>query len=100
MCRTTAPAEWATPDEPSIARTIVSVLPEMALTSTISSRAVSGSITTVKSSPDEIVTPPTRVEPDTTVVVVAEEFKAPLSVVCCERDEYFLVVIAGPYRRE
>jgi hypothetical protein len=47
MCRTIAPAEWACPDEPSIPRTIVSVFVETAVTSTISSSAVSGSMTTV-----------------------------------------------------
>jgi hypothetical protein len=44
--------------------------------------------------------PPISAEPETTDIVVADEFNAEDSVVCCERDEYFLVVIAGPYRRE
>ena len=70
------------------------------MTSTISSTAVSGSITTVNVSPDEMVIPPSSAVPDTTVADVPDEVSAPVSVVCCERDEYFLTVIAGPYRRE
>jgi hypothetical protein len=72
------------------------VLVETADTSTISSRAVSGSITTVKISPAEIVTPPSREVPDTTVAEVAELVNAADSVVCCERDEYLRVVIYLP----
>jgi len=82
MCRTIAPAEWACPDEPSIPRVIVSVLVETAVTSTISSRAVSGSITTVKVSPAEIVTPPSSAVPDTTVADVPDEVRPAVSVVC------------------
>jgi hypothetical protein len=79
---------------------MVSVLVLTAVTSTISSRAVSGSMTTVNVSPAEIVVPPKRAVPDTTVADVPDEVSAPVRVVCCERDEYFLVVIDGPYRRE
>jgi hypothetical protein len=79
---------------------IVNVLVEVAVTSTISSRAVSGSMTTVKVSPAEMVIPPSSAEPDTTVADVPDDVRPAVSVVCCERDEYFLVVIAGPYRRE
>ncbi len=71
-----------------------------AVTSTISSRAVSGSMTTVNVSPAEIVVPPRSAEPDTTTAEVADDVRAAVSDVCCERDEYFLVVIDGPYRRE
>lgn len=71
---------------------MVSVLPDAALTSTISSSAVSGSITTVNSSPAEIVTPPRIPVPDTTLADVAEEVIPDVSVVCWERDEYFLTV--------
>ena len=56
---------------------MVSVLVLTAVTSTISSRAVSGSITTVKVSPAETVTPPRSAVPDTTVVDVADEVSAP-----------------------
>jgi hypothetical protein len=79
---------------------MVSVLVLTAVTSTISSRAVSGSRTTVKVSPVEIVVPPRRAEPDTTVADVPDEVSAAVRVVCCERDEYLRVVIDGPYRRE
>jgi len=72
------------------------VLVETADTSTISSRAVSGSITTVKISPAETVTPPSREVPDTTVAEVPEEVNAADNVVCCEREEYLRVVIYLP----
>jgi len=64
-----------------------------ALTSTISSSAVSGSITTVNSSPAEMVIPPSKPEPETTVALVADDVSGADSVVCCERDEYLRVVI-------
>jgi hypothetical protein len=53
-------------------------------------------MTTVNVSPAEIVVPPRRAEPDTTVADVPDEVSAAVRVVCCERDEYFLVVIDGP----
>lgn len=57
-------------------------------------------MTTVKVSPPVTVTPPISAEPDTTVVDVEPDERVAVSVVCCERDEYFLVGIIGPYRRE
>jgi hypothetical protein len=72
------------------------VLVDTADTSTISSRAVSGSITTVNISPAEIVTPPSKEVPDTTVAVVPDDVNAPDNVVCCEREEYLRVVIYLP----
>ena len=66
------------------------------MASTISSSAVSGSITNVNVLPDGIVTPPNKEVPDTTVNEVAPEVIAPVSVVCCERDEYWRVVIQVP----
>jgi hypothetical protein len=77
---------------------MVSVLVLTAVTSTISSRAVSGSITTVNVSPAEMVIPPRSALPDTTVAEVAVELIPAVRVVCCERDEYFLVVIQSSYR--
>lgn len=52
MCRTTAPAEWscAVPTASTL-RVIVNVLLDAAVISTISSMAVSGSITTVNVAP-------------------------------------------------
>jgi hypothetical protein len=38
----------------------------------------------------------TKEEPEPTVIVVAEDVIGADSVVCCERDEYFLVVIQVP----
>ena len=75
---------------------MVSVLPATTDTSTISSRAVSGSITTVKNSPAETVIPPSKEVPDTTVAEVPELVNAPDRVVCCEREEYLRVVIYLP----
>jgi len=63
-------------------REIVSTLPDTAVTSTISSRAVSGSITTVNVSPAEMLTPPSTVGPETTVQDESVELSAALSVVC------------------
>jgi hypothetical protein len=54
MWRTKAPAEWAWAEEASIARVIVKVLVDTAVASTISSRAVSGSMTKVKVVPPGI----------------------------------------------
>lgn len=71
----------------------------MAVTSTISSSAVSGSRTTVNVSPAEIVIPPSRPVLDTTVADVPDDVSPLVSVVCWERDEYLRVVIGGPYRR-
>jgi hypothetical protein len=64
MWRTTAPAEWAWAEEPSMARVIVKVLVDTAVASTISSSAVSGSITRVKVVPPEMVAPPRSPGPD------------------------------------
>ena len=77
-------------------RTIVNVLVLTTVTSTISSRAVSGSMTTVNVVPAGTVAPPSSAEPETTVQLVAESVRLAASVVCCERDEYFLVVIYLP----
>lgn len=81
--RTVAPAEWAEP-VPSFStpRVIVSVLPATAVISTISSRAVSGSITTVNVSPEDTVIPPRSCVADTTVADVPDEVSEPESVVC------------------
>jgi hypothetical protein len=75
---------------------IVKVLVDTAVASTISSIAVSGSRTKVKVLPAGIVTPPRSPVPDTTVMEVEPEVMAPVSVVCCERDEYWRVVIYVP----
>jgi hypothetical protein len=61
---------------------IVKVLVDTAVASTISSSAVSTSITNVKVRPEGIVTPPSNAEPDTTVIDVAPDVMAPVSVVC------------------
>jgi hypothetical protein len=83
MWRTTAPAEWATPVPLfSIPRVIVSVFVLTTVTSTISSSAVSGSMTTVNVSPAETVAPPSREEPDTTVAEVPDDVRPAVSVVC------------------
>jgi hypothetical protein len=79
-----------------MARVIVKVLVDTAVASTISSRAVSGSMTKVKVRPAGIVTPPSKPVPDTTVIEVAPEVIAAVNVVCCERDEYWRVVIYVP----
>jgi hypothetical protein len=50
--------------------------------STISSRAVSGSITTVNVSPEDTVIPPRSCVADTTVADVPDEVSEPESVVC------------------
>jgi hypothetical protein len=65
-----------------MARVIVNVLVDTAVASTISSSAVSTSITNVKVLPAGIVTPPSSAVPDTTVIDVAPEVIAPVSVVC------------------
>jgi hypothetical protein len=57
-------------------------------------------MTTVYVSVPVSVFPPIRAEPDTTDIVVAVDVNAEVRVVCWEREEYFLVVIAVPYRRE
>lgn len=75
---------------------MVKVLVDTAVASTISSSAVSTSITKVKVVPAGIVTPPNSAVPDTTVIDVAPEVIAPVSVDCCERDEYLRVVIQVP----
>jgi hypothetical protein len=71
-------------------------LVDTAVASTISSRAVSGSMTNVKVLPPGIVTPPSRPVPDTTVIVVSPEEIEPVSVDCWLRDEYWRVVIYIP----
>jgi hypothetical protein len=75
---------------------IVKVLVDIAVASTISSIAVSGSITKVKVRPEGIVTPPRSPVPDTTVIAVAPDVIAPVSVDCWLRDEYWRVVIYVP----
>ena len=75
---------------------IVKVLVDTAVASTISSIAVSGSITNVNVLPAGMVTPPSKEVPDTTVNEVAPEVIAPVNVDCCERDEYWRVVIQVP----
>lgn len=72
------------------------MLPSLAVTSTISSTAVSGSITTVKVSPADTLAPPRSDVPETTVADVPDEVSAPDNVVCWEREEYFLVGIQVP----
>jgi hypothetical protein len=44
------------------------------------------------------VIPPSSALPDTTVAEVTLELMPAVSVVCWERDEYFLVVIQSSYR--
>ncbi len=61
---------------------IVKVLVDTAVASTISSSAVSTSITNVKVRPAGMVTPPSSAVPDTTVIDVAPDVIAPVSVVC------------------
>lgn len=65
-------------------RVIVNVLLpiDTAVTSTISSTAVSGLITTVKVSPDEIVAPPRRADAETTVADEEPDVRVPVRVVC------------------
>jgi hypothetical protein len=53
-------------------------------------------MTTVNVVPAETVAPPSNAEPDTTVQLVPESVRLAASVVCWERDEYFLVVIYLP----
>jgi hypothetical protein len=78
---------------------IVKVLVDTAVASTISSRAVSTSMTRVKVLPAGIVTPPSRAVPDTTVIDVAPDVIAPVNVVCWLREEYCRVVIYVPIGR-
>ena len=96
MCRTTAPAEWsvAVPTASTL-RVIVSVLLDAPVTSTISSSAVSGSMTTVN------VVPPVMSPADTvaksvdafdTLIVVPPEVTALVRVVCWEREVYLRFV--------
>lgn len=93
MCLTSAPAECSCPDEPSTPRTIVRILPDTTVTSTISSRAVSGSIVMVNVSPADTVAPPRSVDAEPTVIVVAVDETPADNVVFWERDVYFLDVI-------
>jgi hypothetical protein len=58
------------------------VFVDTAVTSTISSMAVSGSMTTVNVSPAEMVIPPSKPEPDTTVADVPDDVRPAVSVVC------------------
>jgi hypothetical protein len=79
-----------------VPRVIVSVLLPEALggiTSTISSRAVSGSITTVNVSPVARVIPPRSAVAELTTIVVALEFSAEVRLLSWEVEEYFLTVI-------
>jgi hypothetical protein len=58
-------------------------------------------MTIVNTSLAATVTPPRRDAAETTVIVVPLDVTALDSVVCCEREEYFLTVgIDVPYRRE
>jgi hypothetical protein len=58
-------------------------------------------MTIVNTSLAAIVTPPRRDAAETTVIEVPLDVTALDSVVCCEREEYFLIVgIDVPYRRE
>jgi hypothetical protein len=50
-------------------------------------------MTTVNVVPAVTAAPPSNAEPDTTVQLVAVSVIFAASVVCWERDEYFLVVI-------
>jgi hypothetical protein len=50
-------------------------------------------MTKVNVLPDGIVTPPSRPEPDTTVIDVVPAVIAPVRVDCWLRDEYWRVVI-------
>jgi hypothetical protein len=71
-------------------RTIVSTLPDTPTTSTISSRAVSGSITTVNVEVTERlapVTPPRRLGAEPTVIVVTLALIPVDRVVCWAREE-------------
>jgi hypothetical protein len=61
---------------------MVKVLVDTAVAFTISSSAVSGSITMVNVRPAGIVNPPSSPVPDTTVIEVAPDVIAPVSVVC------------------
>jgi hypothetical protein len=70
-----------------MARVTVKVLVDTAVASKISSRAVSGSTTTVKVVPAGIDWPPRRAVPDWTTIVDAPAVTALVSVVCCEREE-------------
>jgi hypothetical protein len=53
-------------------------------------------MTTVNVVPAGMVAPPSNPEPFTTVALVAVSVRPAESVVCWERDEYFLVVIYLP----
>jgi hypothetical protein len=91
-----APAECAIAVVPStpVPRVIVRVPLEGVLgeiTSTISSRAVSGSITTVKVSPDPGLILERRADAEATTIVLAPDVNAETSVVSCEVEEYFLI---------
>ena len=84
-------------------RAIAIVLPDTGFvveeyTSTISSSAVSGSITIVYVCPAVRVLPPISAAADTTLIDALDDVIADDSVVFCERDEYFLTVIDGSYR--
>jgi len=79
-----------------MARVIVNVLVDTAVASTISSRAVSGSMTRVKVVPLGIVAVPSRLLPLTTDIEVVPAVIAPVSVDCCERDVYWRVGIYVP----
>jgi hypothetical protein len=78
---------------------MLNVLLEAEVISTISSSAVSGSSTTVNVTPPVMSDPaivPKRFVADATVIDVAPDVTAAVSVVCCERDVYFLTVIYLP----
>jgi hypothetical protein len=90
-----APDEWLIALEPAQPRTIVKVLPELAVINTISSLVVSGSTATVNWStlPEARVTPPSKPEavPVDTVIEVAELLRAAERIVSTEIELYNLV---------
>ena len=90
MWRTTAPAEWsvAVPTASTL-RVIVRVLLDAPVTSTISSRAVSGSSTMVKVAfalIDAADTVANKIDAFDTLIVAPPDVTAEVRVVCWERD--------------
>jgi hypothetical protein len=83
----------------STLRVIVNVLLDAAVISTISSRAVSGSMTAVNVAPLINSPAPTvarRMLADATVIDVPPEVTAEVNVVCWEREVYLRTVIYYP----
>jgi hypothetical protein len=79
-----------------MARVMIKLFTDTSVASTISSIAVSGSMTRVKVVPAGIVTPPSRDVPEITVMLVDAGVIALTNVLCWEREEYFLVGIQVP----